>query len=309
MLRQLWPHGDSKVPGLIAGIVSAQFRVYGKWGITNDTIVAQAFANFSHECGGGIEMVENRNYSAERAAEVWPLHASDDDEKRRRHFSSASDCYAKCGSFPGDPDFHRKLLNLVYGTRMGNRPGTNDGYDLVGRGLSQCTGHDGYVKLGQAMGLDLISNPDLISAPANALEAGIADFVLCGCLPYAKQDNLVGSASCLNLGHYTGNTASIQGFSERAQWLNKWKAALAGSPQIVVTGKPAPSPVPAPQPAPAKKSKKNVAAGGAIITGGAAAQQAHAAGFSPLIVAAIVVGTIVVAGVVWYVLHKKAANQ
>lgn len=302
ILRQLWPHGDSHVPGLIAGIVAAQPRVYAKYGFRSDVEVAQAFANFSHECGAGLEMIENRNYSADRASEVWPLRRTGSpDPAAFRHFADAADCYAKCKSWAGDPDFHRKLLNLVYGTRMGNRPGTDDGYNLVGRGLPQTTGHDGYVILGGKMGLDLLANPDLIIRPEYALEAGIADFVACGCLPYAKQDSLVGSASCLNLGHFDSNPAHILGYSERAAWLNKFKAGLAGSPPITISTVPAP--------APKVVSKKNVAAATIVVAGGAAAKQAHASGVHWLYVVAIAAAAAAVAALAWYVLHKRSESK
>lgn len=216
MLRSLWPHGDSKVPGLIAGIAAAAPTIFSKYGFNNDLVIAHAMAQFSHECGAGTEMVENTNYSAERAAEVWPLRANDSNPAR--HFANAADCYRKCKSWAGDPDFHRKLINLVYGTRMGNRPGTDDGWNLIGRGLPQTTGHDGYHALGLAMSLDLLSHPELVIDPKYALEAGCADFVICGCLPWAQKDNVLEVTKHLN-----GGTV---GLDEREQWLAKWKRAL-----------------------------------------------------------------------------------
>lgn len=50
-----------------------------------------------------------------------------------------------------------------YGDRMGNKGGT-DGYDFRGRGFVQLTGRDGYTKVGNLMGIDLASNPDLVSS-------------------------------------------------------------------------------------------------------------------------------------------------
>ena len=281
ILRKMWPHGDSRVPGLIAGIAAAAPRVFPKYDFTSDIEIAQAMAQFSHECGGGTEMIENRNYSAQRAAEVWPLRQND--LHPERHFADAPDCYRKCGSYAGDPDFHRKLLNLVYGTRMGNRPGTDDGYNLVGRGLPQTTGRDGYAALGKKLGLDLLANPDLVNLPNNALEAGIADFVLCGCLPFAKKDDTLEVTKHLN-----GGTI---GLAEREQWLIRWKEVLAGSPPVP---KAAPSPTP-----------KTIAAGTVVVAGTVAAQQAHSAGAHLGIVVAIGVATIVCAVAVWFFIHKR----
>ncbi len=207
MLQALWPHGDSKVAGLIAGIAAAAPTIFPKYGLNSDLVIAHAMAQFSHECGAGTEMTENIRYTAERACVVWPSR-----------FSSPADCYRKVGSFAGDPNFPVKLIDNVYGNRMGNRPGTHDGSTFIGRGLSQVTGRDGYTKLGARTGLDLIGNPDLASAAGTALECGVADFVLCGCLPFAERDDIGGVTLHLNGGHI--------GLAERTAWLGRWKTAL-----------------------------------------------------------------------------------
>jgi putative chitinase len=206
-LVELWPNGDAKVPGLLEDIAAAAPTVFPKYGLNNDLLIAHAMAQFSHECGAGMEMTENINYTPARACVVWPSR-----------FSSASDCLQKVGSFVGDPDFRIKLIDKVYGNRMGNRPGTHDGSTFIGRGLSQVTGRDGYEKLGAKVGLDLIGNPDFVNQPTNALECGVADFVICGCLPFAANDDVSGVTFHLNGGHI--------GLAERTAWLKRWKTAL-----------------------------------------------------------------------------------
>jgi len=282
MLRQLWPHGDSKIPGLIAGIAAAAPTVFPKYGLMTDHVVAQAMAQFSHECGAGTEMTENTRYTAERAAQVWP-----------NRFRDATDCYEKVGSYPGDPDFAGKLIDVVYGSRMGNRPGTHDGRTYIGRGLSQLTGRENYAKLGDKLGLDLINQPDLVNAPARALEVGVADFVMCGCLPWAEKDDTVEVTKHLN-----GGTV---GLAERQQWLERWKKALATDTLA--------KPIQQPAPAPAKVHPKAVASAGVVVAGGAAAQQAHQAGASPTVVALIVAATIVAALVMWYAIHRRSSSN
>jgi putative chitinase len=213
ILHQMWPHGDAKVPGLIEGIANAAPTIFPKYGLDSDLVIAQAMAQFSHECGAGMEMTENINYTAARACVVWPSR-----------FHDAASCYAKVGSFPGDPDFKIKLIDSVYGNRMGNRPGTHDGSTFIGRGLSQVTGREGYQKLGAKVGLNLIGTPELVNEPDHALECGVADFVLCGCLPFAEQDDISGVTFHLNGGHI--------GESEREVWLRKWKTALGATDPI-----------------------------------------------------------------------------
>ena len=113
------------------------------------------------------------------------------------------------------------MIDSVYGDRMGNHSGTHDGSTFIGRGLSQVTGRDGYTKLGAMIELDLIGHPELIVAPEHALECGVADFIICGCLPFAKNNDIVGVTRHLNGGQI--------GLAEREQWLAKWKAALGTS--------------------------------------------------------------------------------
>jgi putative chitinase len=209
IMQAMWPNGDNRVPGLLEGIVAAAPAVFAKYGLNSDLLIAHAMAQFSHECGAGSEMVENINYTAKRACQVWPSR-----------FQSEADCLAKVGSFVGDPDFSTKLIDNVYGGRNGNRPGTHDGSTFIGRGLSQVTGRGNYDALGAKVGLDLVNRPDLVNAPTDALECGVADFIMCGCLPFAQGDDVSGVTRHLN-GAFTG-------LQERTVWLSRWKAALAG---------------------------------------------------------------------------------
>jgi putative chitinase len=161
-------------------------------------------AQFSEETGGGIDMVENIHYSPVRACQLWPSH-----------FASIADLYQKIGSSPGDPQFSIKLTDNVYGSRMGNRPGTHDGSAFIGRGLSQCTGRESYQKVADRTGIEVVNHPELMIAPANALECGVADFILCGCLPFAVQGDLISVTRHLNGG--------LIGLKERQAWTNAWR--------------------------------------------------------------------------------------
>jgi putative chitinase len=108
---------------------------------------------------------------------------------------------------------------------------------------------EGYARLAKATGLDLVRHPDLVNDPARFLECGVADFILCGCLPFAKADDVLNVTRRLN-----GGTV---GLAQRQAWLAKWKAALGSAP-IVLSPAPAiprPAPVsPAPPPSVAPPS-------------------------------------------------------
>jgi putative chitinase len=213
MLRQMWPNGDSVLPGLVTTIAANAEVIFDKYHIDSPMAVAHAMAQFTVECGGGHNLTENINYTAQRAVEVWP-----------GRFSSAQDCYNKVGSFDGDPDFKFKLIDNVYGGRNGNtQPG--DGSRYIGRGLSQCTGRGNYKKLADSLGtgLDLVGDPDTIIAIDNIFECGVADYVLHKCLPASEEDDIIEVSQRLNGG--------FVGFAERTQSLVKWKQALGVSPE------------------------------------------------------------------------------
>ena len=202
ILQQMWPHGDAKIPGLIDGIANAAATVFPAYGLTTDLLIAHAMAQFSHECGAGTEVEENLNYSAQGLINTWPS----------RFNASNADAFARDA---------QKIANAVYNGRMGNAVGSNDGWNFRGRGGSQVTGREGYDKLGQRVGLDLIGNPGLVNDPAHFLECAVADFVICRCLPFAIEDDVSGVTYHLNGGYI--------GLSERTAWLARWKAALSVS--------------------------------------------------------------------------------
>ncbi|MDQ2067640.1 hypothetical protein Q9295_14780 [Xinfangfangia sp. CPCC 101601] len=85
---------------------------------------------------------ESMRYSAKRIAEVWPSRP-------------------EAVAFAGQP---RALANSVYGGRLGNRPGTDDGWIYRGGGLDQLTGRAHYRKLGLEDRPETILQPELAVA-------------------------------------------------------------------------------------------------------------------------------------------------
>jgi putative chitinase len=224
-LYKLWPNGDEKIPGLRDGMAASAQAVFRKYGIDSPLLAAHAMAQISHECGAGHDVVENLNYTAGRMMQVWP---------------SRFPTMAMAAPYAGNP---RALANKVYNGRMGNAVGSDDGWNFRGRGASQTTGREGYARLAKATGLDLVNHPDLVNDPSRFLECGVADFVLCGCLPFAKADDVVNVTRRLN-----GGTVRL---AQRQAWLAKWKAALGSAPIVfgpaaVAARKPAPVSPPPP---------------------------------------------------------------
>lgn len=63
----------------------------------------------------------------------------------------------------------QKLGNRVYADRMGNGPeASGDGYRYRARGLIGITGRDMYRLCGQALGLPLVEQPELLEQPQHA---------------------------------------------------------------------------------------------------------------------------------------------
>lgn len=127
-----------------SSIIEEFIVVQPELSIDNERRLAMFIAQCSHESGGFKYRQEGLYYTTpERICAVWP--------SRFPNVESAKP-YVKNS---------RALANKVYGDRMGNRPGTNDGYDFAGKGWIQLTGRDNYTVASKAMGVDLINHPDM----------------------------------------------------------------------------------------------------------------------------------------------------
>jgi putative chitinase len=184
------------------GIVASSDAVFAKYGLTTPLVVAHAMAQFSEECGCGLEMIENMNYSAQRLLQVFPTHFTPSMAQRYAH----------------NP---RMIADIAYGGRMGNAPSPiDDGWNYRGRGLSQVTGRDGVAALQKCLvehgaTFDVVADPDLITDPDHTLECGVADWIVCGCLIHAQKDDIVRETRALNGG--------LNGLAERRRQLALWK--------------------------------------------------------------------------------------
>jgi putative chitinase len=107
-----------------------------------------------HESGGFKFLKENLNYSAKALMATWPSRFPDMDTAEK---------------YERQPE---KIANKVYSGRMGNTE-DGDGAKYIGRGLIQLTGKDNYKAFGEAIGEDLVANPQLVEQPRYAaLSAG-----------------------------------------------------------------------------------------------------------------------------------------
>jgi len=108
----------------------------------------------AHESGNFKTLQENLNYSAEGLMKTWPS---------RFPTKEIADQYARQPA---------KIAGKVYNGRMGNTS-EEEASKYMGRGLIQLTGKEMYTNCGAGLGVDLVSNPELLLTPQYAcLSAG-----------------------------------------------------------------------------------------------------------------------------------------
>jgi putative chitinase len=129
-------------------------EVFAKYEINTPLRQAAFIGQCQHESGNFKFLKENLNYSAKALMATWP--------SRFPNMEVATEYERK-------PE---KIANKVYSGRMGNTE-DGDGGKYIGRGLIQTTGKENYKHCGDALGLDLLANPELLEQPKYAaLSAG-----------------------------------------------------------------------------------------------------------------------------------------
>jgi putative chitinase len=129
---------------------------FAKYDISTPIRQAAFIGQCSHESGNFKTLEENLNYKPEALMRVWPSRFPD---------------LPTAMKYAHNPE---KIANKVYGGRMGNgAEETGEGWKYHGRGLIQLTGKENYANCGSGIGVDLLSNPNLLNLPEYAtLSAG-----------------------------------------------------------------------------------------------------------------------------------------
>lgn len=135
-----------KLKGHIPDSVIAEIiQIADKFGIITNLRLAHFLAQCSHESGNFKAVVENLNYSKVGLMRIFG------------------------GYFPGNlaesyafkPEM---IASRVYGNRMGNGDeASKEGWKFRGRGYLQTTGKENYKRLGTFLGVDLVTDPDLVA--------------------------------------------------------------------------------------------------------------------------------------------------
>ena len=158
-LLQILPNAG-QVAGVFVPVLNTAMLRYQ---IVGAKRIAAFIAQVGHESGHLARLVENLNYSADGLANTWPSRYGEPDGKGEYVKVQVS------GKVRNKPNtlalsVDRKpeqIANIAYGNRMGNTtPG--DGWKYRGRGLIQITGKNNYRACGEALGLELIAQPELL---------------------------------------------------------------------------------------------------------------------------------------------------
>lgn len=177
-----------------------------EFGIDDREEIAMFIAQIGTESNGFTQVAESFNYSVDGLRATFG---------KRITFSQS----ARLGRQPNErvvPQSRQiEIANLVYGGRYGNDAA--EGWEFRGRGLKQVTFKDNYRACGDALGIDLVAEPDmLLQDKWAALSAGW--FWSANGLPALKND-IVAATKRINGG--------TNGLTDR-------KARLAKSRQVLV---------------------------------------------------------------------------
>ncbi|HIE9527060.1 TPA: glycoside hydrolase family 19 protein [Klebsiella variicola subsp. variicola] len=172
-------------------------------------------AQIGHESLRFTRVVESLYYrDAERLA---PIFRSDFDRNKNRKIDPAELEFAR--GFVGKP---QATANFVYADQGGNGPeSSGDGWRYRGRGLIQITLKNNYRACGQALGLDLLNNPDLLLEPVNAARSAAWYWYQHGCNAPADAANVVEVTRKIN--------PELVGLNDRAMLFEKARRALCPS--------------------------------------------------------------------------------
>ena len=123
-------------------------EVFAKYDISTPLRQAAFIGQCAHESNNFTRLEEGLNYSVSRLMAVWP---------------SRFPTLEAAAPYANNPE---KLANKVYGGRadLGNKE-DGDGFKFHGRGCIQLTGRDLYERCGEAIGADLINQPQLLVEP------------------------------------------------------------------------------------------------------------------------------------------------
>ena len=122
---------------------------FAKYDISTPERQSAFIGQCAHESGNFKTLQENLNYSAEGLMKTWPSRFA------------TMDIASQYARQPA------KIAGKVYNGRLGNTS-EEEAAKYLGRGLIQLTGKENYERCGLAIGVDLLSDPNLLLDPRYA---------------------------------------------------------------------------------------------------------------------------------------------
>jgi predicted chitinase len=158
------------------------------------------------ETGNFRELRENLNYrTANALRRAWP--------SRFGHLTDA-----QCRPYLRNP---RALAAKVYNGRMGNRPGSSDGYDFRGGGWIQTTGREQVEAYCKELGIT--PGPTTLDDPVITLQFAVLEWTAAKCNEWADENDIRKIAKAINTGSADSNIQP-NGMSNRiAAFALAWK--------------------------------------------------------------------------------------
>lgn len=189
-------------------------KFFKKYDITTPARISAFLGNVLLECDYLRRLTENLNYSAQGLANTWPNRYS---VTRARPFKPNNLALS----------LNRKpqaIANNCYANRMGNgSEASGDGWRYRGRGPIQTTGKNGYLKVKEGTGLDVIKNPDLLTTVEGGAEASCFYWKINNLNKYADNNDFDGVCDLINIGRKTTKIGDSIHYSTR---LSIYKKAL-----------------------------------------------------------------------------------
>lgn len=177
--------------------------------------LAHFIAQAAHETGGFTIVREDTRWSLDNLCSIWP----------HRFKRSDPVFMAKYATCRGNEE---ALAELVYGHKVRPDLGNcepDDGWLYRGGGMFQGTGRSWYREAGQAIGVDLEAQPDLIEDPRVSLAAAIWWWKKHGLNRFADKNFGRAIGNAINRGNPYSSKEPI-GVADRKRWFDRAWAVL-----------------------------------------------------------------------------------
>lgn len=180
-----------------------------QFGITTPLRQAHFLAQTGHESAGFSQLEESLNYSEGALMSMFG----------RRISAEQARLYGRNSQHPAN---QKMIASIIYASRNGNEDAqSGDGYRYRGRGLIQITGKANYAALVDALGVDIVAQPDLLSGYKLAAASAAAWWKIHGLNELADQDDVTRITQVINGGTY--------GLDDRKSRLLKAKGILCST--------------------------------------------------------------------------------